>query len=310
MAPDFSLDHLDPGDLLPEPQTHRFHATARALKTCLSRVELLYSEVGREIENDLYAKLEDADAEVLSFDVFDTLLLRNNKPEALRYHELAQMTLNRLRTIAGDRPSVEHLQVEDILEARIFGMQATYHTRALVQGCGEGLIDEVLRAQLILLGLDGDLFEVFIGAEVDYEVENLTVNPVLVALAERFCRQGRKLILVSDTYLPARLIERIIDRLMRYSLHDHLYSSADTIITKHSGKMFPNIATEMGTEPGRFFHLGDSWIGDVVRSREAGWQAHYFPVSDQERDERTRNLAAFIEKMDLKGLEARSWAKL
>ena len=307
---DFSLDHLEPDEVFPDPVVHQFSAPVRRLKSCLSRVDLLASDEGREIEQWIWEEIERNDIKILSYDVFDTLLLRNNKPEALRYHELSKQILDKLRRANQGCDRLKALTAVDLVETRAIGMKTSYRTRPLVQGCGEGLIEEVLSAQCFLLGLDAKFEQLFHNAEIEYEADNLSLNPVLAKIAARFKDTGGKVVLISDMYLRAEAIEKIIEKLVDEPIHDQLFSSADLVISKRSGKIFPVIEKELGADGGNFLHIGDAWIGDVQRPRKAGWKTLYFPVSEPEILERKRGLARFVSLMDEKGIETRTWAKI
>lgn len=295
---------------LPEPNIQRFDGLAHELENCQMRAEMLRSSLGLFLEEELAQKIEKYNTKVFSIDVFDTLLLRNSKPEALRYHEISQITLKYLSNKLPHDRRVSALTTEDVLESRIFGIKETYRTRSLVDGCGEGIIDEIVRGQLLFLNLDPELSSDIIALEVDYECENLEVNPLLLSLSKHLKEDGTRIILISDMYLPAKLIALIIKKMLNSSPFDQIFSSADTIVSKRSGKLFFSIAKKLEVEPEHFFHVGDSWLADVVRAREAGWRAQYFPVSTQERRERTMKLNEFSASMRQNGYDVGDWAKL
>ena len=295
---------------LPEPNIQRFDGLAHELENCQMRAEMLRSSLGLFLEEELVQKIEKYNTKVFSIDVFDTLLLRNSKPEALRYHEISQITLKYLSNKLPHDRRVSALTTEDVLESRIFGIKETYRTRSLVDGCGEGIIDEIVRGQLLFLNLDPELSSDIIALEVDYECENLEVNPLLLSLSKHLKEDGTRIILISDMYLPAKLIALIIKKMLNSSPFDQIFSSADTIVSKRSGKLFSSIAKKLEVEPEYFFHVGDSWLADVVRAREAGWRAQYFPVSTYERRERTMKLNEFSASMRQIGYDVGDWAKL
>ncbi len=310
METDFSLDHIEPDEDFPQPKLYHFTQAVKTLKGCTSRPSFLASSDSQQLESLIWKEIERLSPGILSFDVFDTYLLRNNKPEALRYLEMSQYALKRLRKAFPRDSKLKHLAAEDLCLARLMGMQATYRTRPLVQGCGEGEISEVIAMQRMVLGLDEQADDILLATEIEYEADNLNENPLLARIARRFRKQGGKVILVSDMYLGAAVIEKIIRKVASDKVYDHLFSSADMVISKRSGKIFPALEKNLRTKAGRFFHFGDSWPGDVQKPRLAGWHAFYFPVSEAEKLERRKKLMAFITSMDAQGLETRTWAKL
>lgn len=299
--------HAAENATLPPPVVYDFTPIARELLDCGSRIALLNGGKGADIRKLLDREIEDLNPRVLSFDVFDTFLLRNNKPETARYLELSNRLSERLAGTGAKPPSGV-----DLLLARLDGMAFSYRTRKAVDGCREGHIEQVVRFARLALNLREETEEAFQAAELDYETANLTVNPILAAVATAFRARGGKVILVSDMYLGAKEIGTILTRLSNgvNNWHDKIYSSADHIVSKRSGKIFPLIEKDLGVAAKECLHIGDAWEGDVVRAREAGWNALHFPVSMRETSERERALRAFVEDLKTRGHDLTKWARL
>lgn len=310
MNVDFSLDHIDPEEKLPNPEIHRFDDFARKLMESNNRAEVLSSSAFDDFEKEVWAIVEEVDPKVISFDVFDTYLLRNDKPEAVRYLEMSELALEKMQQAYPESRRLNQLQAVDLCETRIAGMRATYRTRPRIQGVGEGLIDEVFVMQRILLGLEPGAEKELLAAEIEYEAENLVENPLLKKLAIEFKKKGGKVILISDMYLGTSVIDLIIKRITKSRHYDALFSSADLVLSKRSGKIFGKVEKELGLDPQDFLHFGDAWLSDVEQARRAGWNATYFPVAAKELRRRESKLEDFIAMMDGKGIETRAWAKL
>ncbi len=291
----------------PAPVIYEFAAVARELLACQTRQALLAGPTAGTIRAALDDEIASREPRVLSFDVFDTFLLRNNKPETARYQELSTHVSDRLAASVAKAPSDI-----DLLFARLHGMDFSYRTRKAVEGCREGHIEQVIRYARTALNLPRESEKVFLDAELDYETANLTVNPVLAALAITFRARGGKVILVSDMYLGKAEIGTILTRLSNgvTNWYDKIYSSADHIISKRSGKLFAHIAKDLDLAPTQFLHVGDAWQGDVLRAREAGWGAIHFPISRQEVTERERALRAFVDTWKSRGHDLSQWARL
>jgi FMN phosphatase YigB (HAD superfamily) len=291
----------------PPPVVYDFAPVARELLACDSRAALLNGSNAAAIRKALDREIERVAPRVLSFDVFDTFLLRNNKPETARYFELSARIAERLEGAVKKPPADV-----DLLLARLQGMAFSYRTRKAVDGCREGHIEQVVRYARTALDLKRDTEEVFLAAELDYETANLTVNPILAAVASAFRARGGKVVLVSDMYLGAKEINLILTRLSNgvNNWYDKIYSSADHILSKRSGKIFPFIEKDLGHPAKEFLHIGDAWEGDVVRPRDAGWSAIHFPVSTAETAERERALRTFVDDLKKRGHDLTQWAKL
>jgi predicted HAD superfamily hydrolase len=292
---------------VPPPVIYDFAPVARELLACGSRQALLSGTKSAAIRKEIERELEVSDASVLSFDVFDTFLLRNNKPETARYLELSARLSNRL----AERMTKAPTEI-DLLLARLHGMGFSYRTRKAVEGCREGHIDQVIRYALAALNLPREHEQTFRDMELDYETANLTVNPVLAAVASAHRARGGKVILISDMYLGKKEIATILGRLSNgvTNWYDKIYSSADHILSKRAGKIFGLIEKDLDLEAGEFLHIGDAWEGDVTKPREAGWSALHFPISRNETAERERALKAFVDDLKSRGHDLTQWARL
>lgn len=191
------------------------------------------------------------------------------------------------------------------------GMNFSYRTRKIKDGCREGNIDEVYLYQCNVHDIPESEHNRFYDIEKLCEVNHLTANAMLIDIATEFMRAGGKVILISDMYFSSdQIMEIICDVCGDTRFFDSLYSSSDEIISKSSGKIFPELTHRRSLIPERTYHIGDSLNGDVRRPREAGWRSRHFPVSASEIRRREADLASFVREMDLTGINVRSWAKI
>ncbi|MBQ5893466.1 MAG: HAD-IA family hydrolase, partial [Clostridia bacterium] len=86
---------------------------------------------------------------------------------------------------------------------------------------------------------------------------------------------GKRVILVSDIYLPEELIRRILEK------HGYpsgaLYLSSSTRLTKASGSLFNYVSQKLDIPPERILHVGDNWESDVLSPQRMGWRSAHFP---------------------------------
>ena len=293
----------------PVPQVYGMDRVAAILESANCRAKFLASKESEELEKTLKNIVLSGRYKVLSYDVFDTLVLRNDKAEAHRYLELSERLRSRLQE-ENLVSTADECTAEDICLARVQALQVNYRIRKPVSGCVEGSIAEVIRIQTEILNLPEEARGLFLKEELEYEVDNLSPNPVLVSLAKEFARQGGRVVLVSDMYLDGNSIEYVVDHVLGERFHEKLFSSSDLVVSKRSGKIFKRVESDLGESPDKFIHFGDSLIGDVRRAREAGWAAQYFPVSAKEMERREKNLDDFVKAMSAKGFDVSPWAKI
>ena len=133
-------------------------------------------------------------------------------------------------------------------------------------------MDQVLRT---VFGKKYD--ESLLDSVTDYElsVENSMLVPrqELVAWLRELHEYGRKILLISDIYLPASHLERLVEHGGFADCVDGIISSADTFLAKASGKAYPYIMERFSLDKNSWLHIGDNPISDGLRPLEFGIQA-------------------------------------
>ena len=279
-------------------------AFARALTAAASRWNLSAAD---ELFDLFVAELVDIAADrppvIVSVDVFDTLLLRNNKCEARRYWEISEL----IRRVSDDCTNVD---TRDLFLARDLAMRAGYRCGESIGECREGQILHVIATQLELLGLPPSLRAAFLESELQYEAQNLAGNDFLLRAIETAFGQI-PIVGISDMYLSAGHIESLIDRVFEGRCSPKaVYSSADIILNKRSGRAYRAVAEQLACDVAHIVHLGDNLQADVLQARAAGVRALLFPITDVERLERHRDLELFVEERRREGLDCAAYASL
>lgn len=219
---------------------------------------------------------------VLSLDVFDTLVLRDNSSEITRFFEVGGRMAEVVKAETGRVVS----QV-DAFVARHLGTKATYRASRTVQGCREGSLTELHSTASRLLAGTSVLAEPFIAAELENETARIEPNPFLVDFVRAYRSAGGKVVLVSDMYMHAEHVSMLLDSLgILQEDYDLLVSSADTKVSKASGGIFPLVEGLMEKKPEDFVHLGDSFRGDVAQPLRRGWRAFHLPLAQSDILER------------------------
>jgi FMN phosphatase YigB (HAD superfamily) len=232
---------------------------------------------------------------ILSLDVFDTVLLRDCSSELTRFFEIGGL----LAAIVNDQTAKPPIRDVDAFAARYLATKASYRASDAVEGCREGALDEIHVTTSRLLTGDSALAARFIDAELDYEAKRLTRNETLLDLARSYRALGARLILVSDTYMRREDIEALLVRAgIDVALFDSIVSSADTKVSKGSGKVFALIEDYMKSPSAAFLHVGDDLRGDFRRPKERGWQALHLPIPRSEIRERRRQHFATAKQLE------------
>ena len=212
-----------------------------------------------------------ARADVVSFDVFDTLITR----------AIAQPTdvfaLVKLRLLATDAALHDPRTIDAFPELRV---QAELRARDDKEQDGhahrEVTFDEIYAALASSTGADAALIELLKQTELAVERDLVYPNPVAKELFELARATGKTIVLCSDMYLPSAEIVTLLRR-CGYEGYDTLYVSCEHACSKHAGTMFAYVARKHGVATERVLHVGDNLYGDCMMAREAGCTAMYLP---------------------------------
>jgi predicted HAD superfamily hydrolase len=253
-------------------QTQGFDLIVGALNSTSSRVDLFTDRSFQKMLFDRIESLMPAKG-ILSLDVFDTLLLRDDSSELTRFIEIGSYMAE----------SAGNINPIDAFIARHMATKASYRAGRVVNGSREGSLTDIHRTASRLLGRGDEMTETFIETELDYETGRLQVNHLLLDYVCTHCEMGGRIILVSDMYMHADQIERLISKMgVDTRLFEQIFSSADSKVSKASGGIFSLIEKSLDMKTDDFLHIGDSLNGDFQKPLMHGWKALHLPIPHAE----------------------------
>lgn len=215
-------------------------------------------------------------ATVISLDVFDTLLFRDDSSEITRFFEIGTLMSKIVRKSEVFRKT----KPVDAFVARHLGVKASYRASDRVKGAREGSLTEIHRVASRLISGSDAFVDTFIEAELEYESGRLTLNTLLHDYMRKMKSRGYKVALLSDMYMHDDQIQRLLESAgVVEGDFDILLSSADTKVSKASGGIFHIAEERLGCKSSDFFHIGDSYVGDFKMPKKHGWNALHLPVS-------------------------------
>ena len=230
-----------------------------------------------------------AGIDTVSFDVFDTLLVR-------RIHDPDLVKLPVARYIADLATQKGH-----ILEWEAAQKCRDQHEKALRKKTSESFVDHEARYELFMRSMLEELFQGDTSDSIDrlytqvrhYE---LKLENAMLVPREGFTRwlealhgQGKRILAISDMYLSTTEIEELLEHagLAKY-IHE-VISSADSFLCKASGKAYEMLEGQLALSPERWMHIGDHPISDGIRAAEAGLK---YALVLQDPEERRRKAIA------------------
>ena len=203
-------------------------------------------------------------AKIVSFDIFDTLLVRPYvKPTDLFLHmekAFERPGFAEERRDAERRTRIRHKELEDVTFNMIY--------------------DEI-----------DDEFKDMKQKEMDWEEMVLRANPELKQVYDFAKELGKRIIITSDMYMPTEFLAKVL-RKNGFDGWEKLYVSGDLGKTKGRKTLFNHILQECSISPKKILHIGDNKISDDKVPHEIGLEtALYTQVFTQfVRNDRRANL--------------------
>ncbi len=189
--------------------------------------------------------------DVISFDIFDTLVLRPfTKPNDLfkilgmKYY---LSDFNRIRTNASAlaRDKVEHREVK---------------------------IEDIYKEVNLMTNID-----VKEGAKYEFEAEKniCYANPYMVQIFNTLVNSGKEVIIISDMYYSKKQIKEILDN-CNIKGYTNLYISNEYKKSKKNHQLFEYVANKYKKNK-KIIHIGDTYESDIEPADLIGWDAYYYP---------------------------------
>ncbi|WP_155834507.1 HAD family hydrolase [Butyrivibrio sp. FC2001] len=192
--------------------------------------------------------------EVVSFDIFDTLIFRPFSDPTDVFYLIGEKL--DLMDFKNQRKKAE-------VRARQKSLVENGHSEVTLREIWEELNAET--------GWD---IENGMAAECETELDICRANPFMKKLWDKLRMEGKTIIITSDMYLPAKLLDDIL-RGQGFDGYKELYLSCDLRINKASGSLYEHVKKDMGTTS--IVHIGDNDASDVLNARKSGIEAIHYP---------------------------------
>lgn len=210
------------------------------------------------------------DCKTVSFDLFDTLLVRRIHDPDLVKLPVARYIAARARQ-ASISISWERVQkIRDHHEQR----QRAETAQSFVdhEACYPMFMEKTLQ-EIFAENYDQNLLTDVTDYEMQMESSVLVPRARLVDWLVELREQGKQVLIISDIYLPAAQLKVLVREAGLLEYAEDVISSADTFLAKASGKAFPLIQERYGLDTSSWLHVGDNPISDGVRPSEFGLRA-------------------------------------
>ncbi len=205
--------------------------------------------------------------EVISFDIFDTVLHRTTHSPVDVFDQMeadARDWLGRSGTF------FRHARIRAEHRARL--------ELEIERQTDEVSLDQIYATLARLLELDPghDGLDRLKAREIELERKLLHAVPFVKDLIERLRTAGKRVIFVSDMYLPSDLLREILVGVGIDA--PEIFVSCEHGVSKGTGGMYRKLPNELGVEAGAILHLGDNRQSDVINARQHGLDARLIEI--------------------------------
>ena len=191
--------------------------------------------------------------DVISFDVFDTLVLRTVGEPADVFSLMEKET--------GDKGfKGKRIRAEEIARGRTLQVSNSTETDL-------ACIYDVMRDEY---GTDRG----FLDLEVETEREVCVANPYFLEIYEKLLSLRKEMIAVTDMYLPERIVREILGR-CGYKGISEVFVSCAFKKGKGDGSL-QRYVKENYLQGRRMLHCGDNYDSDVLQTEKCGIDAYYY----------------------------------
>lgn len=202
--------------------------------------------------------LHDADIKIVSFDIFDTLLVR----PVLHPKDIFYLLAAKMNAAYG----VDFIKLRWDAEARLGKENANIYE----------IYADVRRRFKLLPQTATALLE----EEIRCETTLLTPRPEVKALYEEAVKLGKRVIATSDMYLPGTILDGILKK--NGMAMDAIYVSCDQQARKSSGALYDIIISSEKAHPSEILHIGDNYKSDFENAIAKKITAVHYPSIQEE----------------------------
>ena len=195
------------------------------------------------------------DYETISFDIFDTAILRlTQRPKDVFDH-----CQEEVRQWLDD-------SVFPFTELRMQAERIARANAARDHNFQDVTLEEIYALFAHVTGLDAKTVARIKELELVTEERFCYANPRVLELYRKCRSLGLRTFFISDTYLPLGYLQRLLAS--RGFADPVIYASSECRKTKHVGSLFTHMVAESGARRARILHIGDNVYSDYHKARE------------------------------------------
>ena len=193
--------------------------------------------------------------DIVSFDMFDTLIIRDILNPTDVFH-LIGMKLN----------------INGFREIRCRAEREAIRQNNNTKNTDEITLDDIYFIINQWCGLD---IKKGIETEIEIELAVCNANPYWSEIYHRLLDMGKKVIIITDMYIAKKEIKNILTN-AGYNLNNvEVYVSNEYGVNKRNGELFKAVLNKTGKDK-KYIHIGDNVNSDVKQPQKYQWDTIYY----------------------------------
>lgn len=220
---------------------------------------------------DIVKAILDNNTKVVSFDIFDTALLRSlYRPTDV--FELLNIEYDRIQTTITEKFSVMREEAEKRIRKK------------LIYDAVVPLEDVNIRQIYNEIGdffhIDKKILDKMLSLEIKLE-QSVIVKRESVYNLYKIALNAKKIVIFSsDMYFDDNTVTNLLER-NGYSDYDSLFVSCSINASKRTGKLYEKILDKYKCDSNSIVHIGDNWKSDVLKARKYKLRAIFYPKTTE-----------------------------
>lgn len=192
--------------------------------------------------------------DIISFDIFDTLLLRtvSNPTDVFVFISNKNLWL---------KFKTHRIKAEQ--EARKLKFESN--------GTREVSITEIYNEVNSMTGID---INYGINEEIEMEKKLCYANSYMVEVIRFLREHNKKIVCTSDMYWPKKYLKQLLEH-CGYNDFDDIFVSCEYGVSKHEGKLFYHLKEKYGNDL-KYIHIGDNYKADILGAEDANIDSFYY----------------------------------
>ena len=212
------------------------------------------------IEKEFFNYVKDEKIEIISFDIFDTLVFRKDSTPIEIYKKVSKNSF--IKNIFFTSENFVNQRVVAEREARI---DSTFSE--------EISLEEIYSK----LPLSKEEQKSAIKIELEEEKSNIYINEQIKKWLNSAVKAKKKVIFISDIYFTKKELQQLVFKKLNIKIEDkNIFVSSSFNLTKATGNLYNKVLEEFKVNGSNILHIGDNYYSDVQMASKMGFNTiHY-----------------------------------